>query len=150
MNRKIKKNKFGCKIKIKKVGRQKINVTVDYPNSTKIYLICGDALIYTLSFLVIYPSNCHFYKCQPNTQLFHYTLLTKLHFFIMHFYKKLNQTHPTSDPIPQSTLPTLATPTSSPANLPTIPIDPNPLPIVLVNQHPMQIKSKSGISKPKL
>ena len=51
----------------------------------------------------------------------------------MHFYKKPNQTHPTSDPIPQSTLPTPVTPTSSPTDLPIVPIDPNPLPIVLVN-----------------
>ena len=55
-----------------------------------------NSLIYTLSFLVIYPSKSHFYKCQSNTQLFHYALFNsfyqtlnflKLHFFIMHFYK---------------------------------------------------------------
>ena len=43
MNRKkkiLKKNKFDYKIKIKKVDRQKINVTVDCPNSTKICLTC--------------------------------------------------------------------------------------------------------------
>ena len=44
MNRKrkinIKKNKFDYKIKIKKVDRQKINVIVDCPNSTKICLTC--------------------------------------------------------------------------------------------------------------
>ena len=52
--------------------------------------------MYTLSFLVIYPLNCHFYKCQPNTQLFQKTLFNsfyqtlsflKMHFFIMHFLK---------------------------------------------------------------
>ena len=55
-----------------------------------------NSLIYILSFLVIYPSNCHFYKCQPNTQLFQKSLFNsfyqtfsflKLHFFIMHFLK---------------------------------------------------------------
>ena len=42
MNRKtiLKKNKFDYKIKIKKVGRQKGNVIVDCPNSTKICLTC--------------------------------------------------------------------------------------------------------------
>ena len=61
-----------------------------------------NSLIYTLFFLVIYPSKSHFYKCQSNTQLFHYALFNsfyqilnflKLHFFILYFYKKLNQTH---------------------------------------------------------
>ena len=49
-----------------------------------------------MSFLVIYLSNCHFYKCQPNTQLFQKALFNsfyqtlsflKKHFFIMHFLK---------------------------------------------------------------
>ena len=71
-----------------------------------------NSLIYKLSFLVIYPSNCYFYKRQPNTQLFQkahfnsfYQILSflkmhffimyflKLNFFIMYFYEKLNQTH---------------------------------------------------------
>ena len=41
-------------------------------------------LIYTLFFLVIYHSNCHFYKCQPNTQLFQKTLFNS-------FYQTLSQ-----------------------------------------------------------
>ena len=70
--------------------------------------------MYTLSFLVIYPSNCHFYKCQPNTQLFQKTLFNsfyqilsflKMHFFIMHFlktqlfhYALLQKAKPNSEP----------------------------------------------------
>ena len=55
-----------------------------------------NSLIYTLSFLVIYPSNSHFYKCQSNTQFFQKALFNsfyqtlnflKMHFFIMHFLK---------------------------------------------------------------
>ena len=72
-----------------------------------------NSLIYTLSFLVIYPSKSHFYKCSQTLSFFiiHFLTVftkhsafwnstfslctfTKLHFFIMHFFKKLNQTHP--------------------------------------------------------
>ena len=70
-------------IKIKKILKKKYEINF---------------LIYTLSFLVIYPSNCHFYKCQSNTQLFQKVLFNsfyqtlsflKMHFFIMHFLKTL-------------------------------------------------------------
>ena len=59
-------------------------------------LNCHFYNIYTLSFLVIYPLNCHFYKCKPNTQLFQKALFNsfyqtlsflKKHFFIMYFLK---------------------------------------------------------------
>ena len=69
-----------------------------------------NSLIYTLSFLVIYFSNCNFYKCYPNTQLFQkaffnsfYQILSfwkntfslctfwKLNFFKKSNLKKLNQ-----------------------------------------------------------
>ena len=55
-----------------------------------------NSLIYTLSFLVIYPLNCYFYKCQSNTQFFQKALFNsfyqtlsflKMNFFIMHFLK---------------------------------------------------------------
>ena len=70
-----------------------------------------NSIIYTLSFLVIYNSNRHFYKCPPNTQLFQKTLFNNFtkrlafwknpfsyrtfwnwHFFKKHSIKKLNQT----------------------------------------------------------
>ena len=80
MNRKkkiLKKNKFDYKIKIKKVDRQKINVTVDCPNSTKICLTCWRySYIYIVLFGNLSPQTVTFISANQTLSFFKKHFLT--------------------------------------------------------------------------